>query len=554
MTDSSSGQPGDPRGRLPGQVQQGSFGESSPVPSEQSALGESGSITDNGAVFSSSLRSSERGVGGESTQPLSGEVLSSSSLPSGSGVGGECTKPHVSQESTVGPKQNAGPSSAQSYRSPSDQMELEDDGFTTVGNSKAGRRKARDSAGRRAQRDAREKAHNEEIKKIRLALWPSPEAERSLLKKISDEKIDYRRLRDCVKWNDLWHTFQKAKTPTTKMRDELRKLAADILKKPSRKSSKRSNTGETHTSHKKIELHHFKNDHTYATAGVKRKLSTTSISSLDSAPAASAPTAGSSSRPEAKRTRPGPSTSSSATGTAPRSTQSEDEERIEDEILGEEDEPPLDAFVEQMTAALPYSGAVTGSPKGGKKKNFSKFFLYIHQGTEARCTISKSVWKVFDEKFQALLIDDTLKDKETPNILWMTWKKGVGMIMPTDQRSQELAKAAVDKIEVVGTKFRAWAPGDKGKYELISVRLPQKFSSLPSGKLLTAMEKKNNIPGTKWKLASTSTTPSGEKVMKIHVESEVLELLAGLDGFVFLAGAQLEVHKDGVKLNNPPKH
>ena len=280
--------------------------------------------------------------------------------------------------------------------------------------------------------------------------------------------MDYTKLMENLKWKDLWMSFNASKNPSSRKRDELRKLAVTVLQpKSSSSSKKRSSQGESN--------HDF--------MSMKRKHLLTSLSSLESGPAKSS-TPSSSSRTESKRSRTVTNTSSMSSSAPPPATT--DEDKMEETIEDEAHEPPLGSFTKEMSDALSYSDATAGSQRGDEKK-YSPYFLYIHQGTEKRDTIPNKMWRLFSEKFNELLVEDTLKDQPTPDILWMAHAKGVGLIMPTDQRSQQLAKEAVSRIKVADISFRAWAPGDKGKYDLISIRLPQQPSKIPSGKILTVI-------------------------------------------------------------------
>ena len=90
---------------------------------------------------------------------------------------------------------------------------------------------------------AREKRREEQKalrERVRLALWPTPEAESNLKRKTLCQEIDYGRLQDSVRFRDAWLDFSRQTKPTSKARDSLIKLAIDILAKKSGKHSKRA--------------------------------------------------------------------------------------------------------------------------------------------------------------------------------------------------------------------------------------------------------------------------------------------------------------------------
>jgi len=129
------------------------------------------------------------------------------------------------------------------------------------------------------------------------------------------------------------------------------------------------------------------------------------------------------------------------------------------------------------------------------------------------------------------------------------------MIMTKDRESMDLVKAAISAVRVAEHQFRAWAPGDKGKYETIVLRLPQDLAigSVPSGKILAALAKKNGIPEGKWKVTSTKVMPhNAEKYVRIQAEDEVINIIRALDGILLLGAISLEVHQGGSRLSKSP--
>ena len=400
------------------------------------------------------------------------------------------------------------------------------------------RRRNKDSEGRRQRREAAAAKSQAEYNRIRLALWPTPEAVSEVLKAIQGDAINFQRLLDNVKWRDLWMTFRDSKTPSTKMRDELKKLAVTFLGKRKKGQDasgalKRSAPPPRKT-HKPI-------------IGEKRLRSTASLSSTDSEVPSHRPAPGK--IPRVSKGVPAASCVSRQDSESSATVSPADGEVSDPMIEDEAHEPSFDQFAQDLAANLPYA-AVAGQ-KGAQKKVYSPYFLYIHQGQDSRGTLTKATWDVFYEKFNELLLEETLDDKPTPDCQWTSWRRGVGFIMTKNAKSVDLVKMAVSKIKVAEFTFRAWSKDEKGECRMVSIRLPHNIlGKAPAGKLAVAIAKKNGIPLEKWQLVTTRSLPSKDKELKINVDQEVLDILKKLDGRVILLSAELEVHLGGTRISS----
>ena len=94
--------------------------------------------------------------------------------------------------------------------------------------SNEGRRKESDEYIR--SRDLKRKALDLRDSKIRLALWPSPEAEADIKSATFSDTIDYQRLNSSLRFRDAWSDFSKLSHPTGPERARVIRLAVEALK------------------------------------------------------------------------------------------------------------------------------------------------------------------------------------------------------------------------------------------------------------------------------------------------------------------------------------
>ena len=94
--------------------------------------------------------------------------------------------------------------------------------------SKEGRRKESEEYIR--SRDLKRKALDLRDSKIRLALWPSPEAEADIKSATFSDTIDYQRLNSSLRFRDAWSDFSRLSHPTGPERARVIRLAVEALK------------------------------------------------------------------------------------------------------------------------------------------------------------------------------------------------------------------------------------------------------------------------------------------------------------------------------------
>ena len=94
------------------------------------------------------------------------------------------------------------------------------------------------------EKELRRKVFEMRMDKVRLSLWPTNEAVKTLEQKLG-EKINYERLGNSVRFMDAWSEFSYKKVPCGNDREALRNLAFETL---SARSSRGRRTGKTSAS------------------------------------------------------------------------------------------------------------------------------------------------------------------------------------------------------------------------------------------------------------------------------------------------------------------
>ena len=211
-------------------------------------------------------------------------------------------------------------------------------------------------------------------------------------------------------------------------------------------------------------------------------------------------------------------------------------------VEGEGQYDPLESFTHDLDEAIasPYADAT----KGSKKKRMSyPWLLYVHKGKDLREKIPRAVWNLFKQKFNELLVEETIMDNPTPDIDWTGYKDGTGVVATTSEESRTQAIAIIDKIKVAEFTFRGWPKGVKESKLVVTIKVPPEFKTISSGKLVQAMAKKNSLREEDWKIYSTNNLngDSGERIIKLVIEGETYDRIRFLEGRLKVGSRTLEV-------------
>ena len=363
---------------------------------------------------------------------------------------------------------------------------------------------------RRAKRKVVEKKkRTDEIAKLKLALWPT-QALLSTFETATGSSFNGDLLLDDVKFRDKWKEFNSSANPTGKARSTLRELAKQLHINRRIRVTQRRDGGES-----------GKPNSVYG-----------------------------------KRDRHNTSTHSTPTGKPPQKIAKvsakapEEEETVATNVVVEdsgdaEEYPPLANFHEDGG-----SYAAAAQPKTREE---SALTLYIHQSRDDRLTMPHAVWKVFLEKFQLKVGEHIVTTGQCPLFEFIGFNNGIGCIVPEDEESQALAREIVGSITVNENHFRAWVKGERGKYSLLTLNIPE---SLPeqdwsAGKLLTllAIQNKLDQEDDNVKVQSCKRVPDRKiRCLKFLVGEANFVQLAKANGNVRLAACKLVVHFKGKPL------
>jgi len=344
------------------------------------------------------------------------------------------------------------------------------------------------------------------------------------LKKATGVNLDVNRLLDSTRFRVRWREFDALPNPTTKVRSELRELARQILKKKVRRADKSSATdqeGESQmTDYKKRGRADTSNLSTPPSIGkTPYKIPRISQAQIDNPPK----------EPEAK-----------AEG------ENEGEDIKEDDVVEDESAyPPISEF-DAATEGASYAAKA----KGQKEKRDCPYLLFIHQGKEDRKLMNKELWFLLLEKLQEKTITLTLEGKESPDVDWTGFARGVGVIAPADEQSKGMLKDIVGDIELDGKFFRAWAKGERGKFTPLTIQIPATMNanSLPSGKILVGLAIKNKLTQGPEHMVVRSCTKIPHKhsrTFRFAVSDEVLKQIYDLGGTIRLGVTQFTVYFKG---------
>lgn len=394
------------------------------------------------------------------------------------------------------------------------------------------------SAAKKLYQERKAAEHKKRNEEVRLALWPTPEAAKTIRDKALVDEIDYRRLDASVNFRDAWKTFSRASNPTTKDRDKLRKLATDILAK--KKGGNHKNSGEKRPGDKGKSVASKSKETTKESDKRKRDSSTSSSSSSTGGlkPAFKIPKVKSTGDAVVEPVTAQPEVAAvTAEGTM--ETETDHESGV---VESEAELGSLDNFTMDVAGALPDSG-YAAAVKGKKMKESFPYILYVNKGKELREKFPREVWKLFLQKFNELLVDNTLNDVPTPDIAWTGYSKGTGVIATTDDESQTLAIDIIDTIEVAEYEFKGRPKGYADNSQVVTIKAPTEFKNVPTGKLAQAIFKKNELDGGAWRVLSSVDINgnSGERIIKFVVYPSTMNLIRKKKGWLKIGSTKLEV-------------
>ena len=435
---------------------------------------------------------------GKTTTTPTGETKDSTVTPIGEPVASE-VQPTVSP--TTNESKSAIAASADHTSKPNP--------VPSLSASKEDRRKESDEYVR--SRDLKRKAFELKNAKIRLALWPSPEAEADIKTATFCDTIDYERLAGSLRFRDAWSDFSKLSHPTGPERARVIRLAIEALKvRPG--ATRRHDTKKDAKSDKKRARESTGSSSNTETTGSAKKF----LGPI----------------PKVKKTQQEDPKATSATGASP------EEETNKDIVMDEDDEPLLDTFSRDLGDALPYAEAA----KGNKSKKDQPFILFIHKGTTVREAISKAEWKLLLEKVNVQLFEMAIEGKETPKIEWSGHSAGTGLFAPISPASQDILVSLVDSIKVDDQSFRAWPKGAREDHLALTIKLPAGLKSIPSGKIVEGLNRMNTISSNEWKLYNVKGLPdSGQRILTMIADRPLAERLAKDGGYLWCGAGRVEV-------------
>jgi hypothetical protein len=364
-----------------------------------------------------------------------------------------------------------------------------------------------------AQREARKKAAKEareaESARVRAVLFPGADDQKNFEAK-TKVPFDAKKCLDSERFKDRWTTYCRA--PSSEMAKTLASIAESIMVKKPGPSKTPAKAGKSKSGYDK---RNRSAAFTPSPAG-KTPYKIPRVSAYGRRPTED----------------PKPSTSGAAAG---------------DQIV-EEGEISLDALM--------IDGAGDAAPPKRSDED-RKFILFVHKGNEDRYALTKSQWIIFVEKYHELIMDEELEGKPTPSVAWTGFSRSTGVICPKDEASQKMVREIVAKIDVSGVNFRAWSVGEKGLFELISIRVPATMRAevVTGRKLVTAICNKNGIvegpPNLILRNVKVQKGGNG-RLLRLGVSETILETFRKLGGAVEVAGTSLVIYYQGKPLVEVP--
>jgi len=154
------------------------------------------------------------------------------------------------------------------------------------------------------------------------------------------------------------------------------------------------------------------------------------------------------------------------------------------------------------------------------------------------------------EKVQERCLTLTLEGKESPDIGWSGYAKGVGIFAPEGEKSQGQLQGNVNNMTVDGKEFKAWRKGERDKFSPLAIQIPA--SKLPSivtsGKILIAIVIKNKVSQGPHHmvLSSCNKIPTKHsRTLLFGVSDEVYQQIYNLGGVLRLVPSTLTIFCKG---------
>ena len=384
------------------------------------------------------------------------------------------------------------------------------------------------------ERERRREEHKARNERVRLALWPTSEAVKSVLDKACEETLDYQRLFTSVRFREAWKTFEASKKPSGSDRTKLRTLAAQTLSRvkgsahqnPSKR--KPGSEGRTDNRNNSDSVQYGKRNRdvitpspTLAAGRSLPKIPRKGESTLAAAASSTLPVA------------------AAVTPSALGEVQIVDENVVEDESQY----GPLSSFSD-IEASLP--GEDYASAAKGEKvvRNDCPHVVFVHRGRDLREKIDRPTWVLFRQKLSEKLVNDLLEGKDSPDIDWTGFKDGTGVIAPADEASQKVVLELIDGIEVAEYKFKGWPRGHADTKKIVTVKISPDFQKVPSGKLVQALAMKNKLELGSFYLFSARVLnqQNGERILKIVTDEDSFKAIKERKGYLRLGLQKIEVY------------
>ena len=401
--------------------------------------------------------------------------------------------------------------------------------------------RSKDSKGKRERRERNAAEEKKKSEEVRLALWPTPEAVKTILHQTGERSIEYGRLLGSYRFRDAWLLFKKKSTPTSNDVSNLRKLSIDILSK--RKGKPHRNSGEkskpqveskgespkstvTVGSSDKYDKRRRDSSSSSTGSGTKQPFKIPKISSSrSSSTAASEPV-------------PGPAATSETSSWADAMEQDDADKEV---VESEEQYGPLEGYTRDLGASLPTNYA--DAAQGKKQKLDYPFLLYIHKGRSLREKIPKKAWTLFMEKLNEILVEETLEDKPSPDIDWTGFKSGTGVIATVDEASRDIVEKIVEQIEVAELKFKAYPKGVKDEQTTVTIKVPSYLKNVEEQKLCFAFVKRNKLVG-KFDLYGSRllNRENGERLLRVVVDEKTINQVKDRGGKLKIGSYITEVY------------
>ncbi len=380
---------------------------------------------------------------------------------------------------------------------------------------------------RKARKGILTRPDSEENKgKVMRTLWPHPEIRKDFEKK-AGAPVDAGRLLLNTRWRDKWVTFSRNPQPPVRERDALRKEAVAIIKKVS--ESKAAKPEKAATSELQSRDSKRKRDSSASSSG----------SGTTKPPPATKGRTDTTPSSFVIPKRPPPSTGATA------EVMEQEEDGKEGTIARQLTVDDLKAGIEEVAAATTSYAGAAAAPKVTKpKKTEYEHMLFVTGGGEERTCISKETWKIFIEKYAAMVVDFELEDKPAPSSDWTGFKAGQGIIACIDAESKALARDIVATINVAEQEFRAWGKNEKGAYIPVTIPVPQELKAVPTGKIVALLHKVNHLPEGAFKFRSVRERDNRRYIHGVGHE-------AHLAGFLGDEAAEVDLKLAKVRLLVP---